>query len=113
MEQKNPYLLLIENCLGKLSLKYNTPFKYEISKKEQENTHTFTIFQGDDPIYSKSVHYLENIDSINYVHYMIVRDFFVGGIERIFMQRENAKKLLPKDHSKMTDDQLKITTGNW
>lgn len=111
MEKKNPYLLLIENCLGKLSLKYGTPFKYEITKKGI--SYSFTIYQADDPIFTKDVAVIENPEFIDYVHYEIVRDFFIGSIERIFMQIENAKKIFPKDHSKMKDKDFNITKGNW
>ena len=107
----NPYLLLIDNCLEKLSLKYGTPFKYQIER--QGITYKFTIFQNNDPIYYKEVPVFDDTDMVDYVHYTIARDFFIGSIERIFMQRENEKKMFPKDHAKLKEENLKIIKGTW
>jgi hypothetical protein len=100
MEKKNQFLFLIENSLEKLSKKYSTPFKYEFTNSEKDNICTFKILQGDETIYSKSVHYIKKIDSINYFHYMIVRDFFIDAVEQSFMMK--------KDQSK-----INITIGKW
>lgn len=107
----NPYLLLIDNCLGKLSLKYGTPFKYQIER--QGIAYRFTIFQDDNPIYYKEVPVIDDNEMTDYVHYIIARDFFIGSIERIFMQRENEKKIFPRDHAKIKEDTLNVTKGNW
>lgn len=106
-----PYLLLIENCLGKLSLKYGTQFNYQIER--ESIAYKFTIFQDNSPIYYKEVPVIDDNEMIDYVHYIIARDFFIGSIERIFMQRENEKKILPKDHAKIKENTVNITKGNW
>lgn len=108
---KNPYLFLIDKCLEKLSHKYGTPFKYEIER--QGFIYKFSLYQDSDPIFSKEIPVLEETDMIDYVHYEVARDFFIGSIERIFMQRENAKKIFPQDHAKLKEEQLKIIKGNW
>jgi len=112
MDKKDPYILLMDNALGRLSLKYGTPFKYEI--KKDGFSYNFTIFQGEEPIYSKDVLAIDDPSISDFTHYEVLKDFFVGGIERIFMQRENAKKIFPKEHAKIKDDpSVKITKGKW
>lgn len=107
---ENPYLLLIDSCLEKLSIKYNTPFKYELVKKGA-SYYVFSIFQKDDPIYTKEILTVSVID--DFIYNEILTEFFIGGIERIFMQRENAKKLFPKDHAKLKEKDLTLIKGNW
>lgn len=108
---RNPYLLLLDKCLRELSLKYDTPFKYQIER--QGTIYRFTIFQYNDPIFYKEIPVYDDTEMIDYVHYEIVCDFFIGGIERIFMQRENEKKIFPKEHAKIKEKYPKIIKGTW
>lgn len=107
----NPYLLLIDNCLEKLSQQYGTTFKYQIER--QGIAYRFTIFQEDEPIFYKEVPVFDDTEMIDYVHYIIARDFFIGSIERIFMQRENEKKMFPKSHARIKENTPKIIKGTW
>jgi len=111
MDKKDPYILLVDNVLGRLSLKYNTAFKYEV--KKIGFSYNITIFQDNDPIYSKDVIAVDDPSQPDFVHYEVLKDFLVGGIERIFMQRENAKKIFPKDHAKISDPAVNVTKGKW
>jgi len=112
MENKNPYHSLIDNCLGILSLKYNTSFKYEIEKKNED--FFFTIFNKDEAIYTKKIPLSEaSTEYVDFIHYQIVRDLFKDSIQRLLMERENAKKLFPKKHSKIETENIKLTKGNW
>jgi hypothetical protein len=107
----NPYLLLIDNCLEKLGQNYGTSFKYQIER--HGIAYKFTIFQDNDPIFYKEVPVFDDTEMIDYVHYSIARDFFIGSIERIFMQRENEKKIFPRDHAKIKEENPKIIKGIW
>src|SRR5687767_764338 len=107
----NPYLLLVNDCLEKLSKKYDTPFSYQIER--QGIAYKFTLFQNSNPVYYKEVPVFDDTEMVDYVHYMIARDFFIGSIERIFMQRENEKKIFPRDHAKIKEDNPKIIKGTW
>lgn len=112
METKDPYLLLIENALGRLTLKYKTEFRYEIHKINMG--FTFTIYQGENLILFKEVPVIETEGQPSNLYFQIVRDFFTSGIERILMQRKNEKKLFPKSHASLKDDgTIHSTKGNW
>ena len=112
MDTKDPYLILIENSLGRLSLKYKTEFRYEIHKINVG--FTFTIYQDKSPILFKEVPILEIEEQISNLYYQVLRDFFMGGIERILMHRENEKKLFPKSHAVITEDgSIKTTKAHW
>lgn len=108
MEEKDPYLSLIEDALGRLTLKYKSEFKYELNKTKLG--HSFTIFEGNSPIHHKEFPEIENFSKL---HYQIIRDFITSGIERILMQRENEKRLFPKSHASVSENKIHTTKSNW
>lgn len=112
MENKNPYHSLIDNCLGLLSLKFNTSFKYEIEKNGED--FFFTIYKKDEAIYTKKIPLSEaNNEYVDFIHYQIVRDLFNNSIQRMLMEKENSKKLFPKKHSKIETENINLTKGSW
>jgi hypothetical protein len=112
METKDPYLLLIEKSLGRLTLKYKSEFRYEVHKLNIG--FSFTIYQGESPIFFKEVPVLETTEQINNLYYQVLIDFFSGGIERILMQKENEKRLFRKTHAGIKEDgNIHTTKGHW
>jgi hypothetical protein len=112
MDTKDPYLLLIENSLKRLTLKYKSEFRYEVHKVNLG--FTFTIYQSNTPIFFKEVPVLETEQVINSLYYQVVIDFFSGGIERILMQRENEKRLFRKTHADIKEEgNIQTTKGHW
>jgi hypothetical protein len=111
METKDPFISLIEDALGRLTLKYKTEFKYEIQKTKLGIS--FTIFQDKEPILFKELPESNDPNGLSNLHYQILRDFIIGGIERIIMQKENEKKLFPKSHAKVSDNTIHLTNARW
>jgi len=111
MEAKDPYLLLIEDALGRLTLKYKSEFRYEIHKTNLG--YTFTIYQNQIPIFFKELPIVEGENQISVLHYQVIRDFMTGGLERILMQKENEKRLFPKPHTEVKDNPIHATKSKW
>lgn len=111
MEKKDPYLLLIEDALGRLTLKYKTEFSYEIQKTKLGTS--FTIFNEKEILLTRELPETTDPDGLMNLHAHILRDFFIGGIERILMQKENEKRLFPKSHAKIEDNTIQTTQAQW
>jgi hypothetical protein len=108
MENGEPFLLLIEDALGALTFKYKVEFKYEIRKTLLG--YSFTIFQEDIPLVHREILKSENISTLQY---QILRDFMTSGIERILIQKDNERSIIPKPHLKLKENGIHVTKSKW
>lgn len=110
MNEKDPYLNLIEISISKYNKKYEKKLRYEIIQFPYN--YQFIIYDDITPILYKSIHY-ECDTKMSEVYSEIITDLFVGIIERIYMQFHNQKRILPKKHGEIDGEIINITKGKW